>query len=389
MRLETDRGARRFLAQGAGVALMAALLAACGGGGGGGGSSGTPAGATGTTGTGGTSVTGPTATGPGGGTSSCAATQGTAANGLALGVCFSRDATLNTTVFDIGHRDLAGSDTAVTVVNFAAKNYAITLPGLLPSPVSFAATDENPCANLLGDKSGLLLEVPNNPGNSPSTTLLSFTQGYGSITAGQLGCTISKTGRPTPEIALSVFDFGTWERFAGGNALFYSGWYARRPDAAAAVPPTGSVTFGASRPGVAVGYLFSALDALGTSATVRNATFNAATRTVSGTLDTFQRNRQGLAAVASVQIESVSFSNIPVAANGDFDGPLNGTGNVVPSNTSTPIPASVTGRIKGTVLAANGGAGPAEMAARFQATLTAQGAAAANGRATGAFAIVP
>lgn len=386
MRLGRARGARRSLAQGASMALIAALLAACGGGGGGGGGSSNTAGngiGTGTgTGTGGATV------GPGGGTGSCAATQNTAPNGLALGVCFSQDATLNTTVFDIGHRDIPNSDSAVTVVNFAAKSYTVTLPGLLPAPVNLAATDENPCANLLGDKSGLLLEVPNNPGNAPSTTLLSFAQGFGAITAGQLGCSISKLGRPTPEIALSLLDFGTWERFAGGNALYYSGWYARRPEVAA-VLPTRSVAFGASRPGVAVGYLFSALDSLGISAAVRNVTFDAATRTVSGTIDTVQRNRQGRAAVANVQVESVSFAGIPVAQNGDFDGALNGTGNIIPQNTNTPIPASVTGRIRGTVVAAGDGAGPAEMAARFQLVLSAQGATNAVGRATGAFAILP
>lgn len=378
MSLGRARGARRSLAQGAGIALLTALLAACGGGGGGGG--GTGGGGAGGGGGGGGAGGGDGALGSGNGAGTCAATQNTTANGFVLGVCENQAASGGIT-FDVAHREVSNSEAAVSVVNFATKSYTLTLPDFSSTPVTLTAADETSCANVLGQSSGALLEQENSPAAGLRSTLLSFSQPARAFTAGA-GCNRNASAQPAA-LTLQTFDFGAWERAVSSREFYYGGWYARRPAVPAQVPS--SAVASGNRIGVAVGYLFNAVETLGTSGQVRNVAFDAASRTISGTIDSFALSSAGPIREATARLVSLSFAGVPVDTAGNFDGALSGNANLILDGVLTT--GAVTGRIKGSMLTA--GASGVEVAGRFQAAVSTQTGAqiVVRARAAGSFAI--
>lgn len=382
MRLERARGARRSAVQGAGIALIAALLAACGGGGGGGGASG--GGGAGNTGTGGGTGT----LGPGGGLGTCRATQDTSATGFTLGVCDNRTSSAGSEQNDVGFKDIVDAAAIVSIVDYAAKAYTLNLPSPIGSPVALsAATQEDRCLNRLGNAVGLALQEPvNATTGQPRSAILSFTQATTGTAANDPVCP-SRPGQ-SAQLPLTKIDFGTWERYVGAAELYYGGWYTPRAGNAAS-RPTADVAFDGAGAGVAgsgglsAGYLFTAISSFGTSATVRNVSYSAATGKLTGTLSNFDYSRSGQAIPANATLTSATFT-ATVEANGRFSGTLAGTGTLTPAGQSS-LSATVAGLVEGVVVG-NPTSG-FELAARYQASLTGAGLTAPSARAAGSFAI--
>lgn len=367
------RGAGRPLAQTAGIALVTALLVACGGGGGGGG------GGTSSTGTG--TGTGTGTLGPGGGLGTCPATRDTSATAFTLGVCDTVSAT-GAEQHDVGFKDVSSS---VTINDFAAKRYTLNLPASIGSPV--ALSQENRCLNALGSQVGLVLEEPVRAAAGQARSLVqSFTQGTTGTDAQDATC----PNRPARSAALplNLVDFGAWERFVGGAApfeLYYGGWYA--PRAGAPIRPAVNVVFdgnGANRTGaggISVGYLFTAVSFFGMSGTLSNVSYDAATSTITGTLSNFQYSRSARPVAANAAMTSARFT-ATVAPNGTFTGTLTGTGTLTPEGQSSTA-AAVTGLVEGVIVGDQSGF---ELAARYQASLTATGLSLPSARTAGSFA---
>lgn len=377
MSLEQSGGTRRPLAQCAGIALVSAVLAACGGGGGGGGGGNTSG-----------NQQGSATEGPGGGTGTCRATQNTVRDGLTLGACitFENDIQRN----DIGFKELPYT---VAIDPTEAKRYTLTVSEPVAKTETFrvsndvAASDEDRCQNRLGAKAVLTLSKPQLPQPGQAYMVLtSATQSTGGSDPRPDRC--ANVAAQPPALALRAIDFGTWEVYLGGAENYYSGWLQPRAGITP-VQPNRNVTFDGAGPnqvgtgdaGIAVGYSFTRISSFGVSAVLRDVRFS--NNRITGVLDTFQYSRL----VGTRQEPEVTLRRLTFAAdvsNGQFDGTLTGEGTVTPVTGGSASAGTVAGRIRGAIV--NAGTAGFEVAARYQAVVTVAGSDTGLSRVAGAFA---
>lgn len=374
MSIRTSRHTARRTLDAAAVTFATLVLAACGGGGGGGSSASTP------------SVVAPAASVAGSGPNgSCGGSIGngtTDLTGLTLGACDSATATQR---WSTAFRSL---DTTVTPLNAATRSYRVQTPApSAPADVTLAAADsESTCLNLIGNRRLLVMQSPlGASASTPYTLLASAASAY----SGNSSCEGGPLPAGGPAVALTVADFGVWERNVGTAVPregYSGGWYATRNGATPFQPTANFVAGSTAATGLATGFLFNRDIQFGASAPA-TLTFTAGTTApavVSGSISnisylnsvTVRNVGQTAGTVPVPRIVTMQFQNLAVV-NGRFSGSLTGTGAVAGQ--------TVAGVVEGIVVrnATNTGN---EIVGRFQGELRdATNTAVGGTRIVGAF----
>lgn len=377
-----------------GVALLLAALAACGGGGGGGGGNdGAVAGGGGGTDGGGGGV---------GVQPNCDAVRAPTAGGFMLGVCSTRQggSELNAHTF----KSLAiVPGQPLVAPNYAGVKPSYTLnlaaPVLASGPATLGPEAEDRCRIFIGTRPGYTLQVPSaealrtNP-EAPRVAVISFTQGSAACPEATLADGTRRPGRaatdPSFNTAAKLVDFGTFERYVGGQELYYGGWYVPRQQGA--FNPAVALRFpsrAAIGGGMMGGYLFTAISSFGLSGVLGDivytppATAGGAGRLV-GTIANFGYSRANETVTSpQVRFEGPVTIEATVQPSGAFSGTLRGSGFLGATA------AAFNGAIEGvvvTVPAAGGAVAAGELAARVQGELAVPGASAPGARMVGALA---
>jgi hypothetical protein len=233
-----------------GVLALSALASACGGGGGG------------TTPTTNVDPNNPIAS------QSCGATSSTTGAGYVIGACAvgvkqSDGSTIEKTTSQFQEALFSvGVDQTVTAVPDPATGlnytFSITLP-VGSGSATFSPTAKTCSGNQIGDRTGYITQVfadPTATETSPRYTLLSFAKASEIIDPNAKilngSCIPNPTALKEIGTLTRVSDFGVWERYIGGAAIYYGGWYATR--GATHTAPTAAKTY---TEGSVVGYRFT------------------------------------------------------------------------------------------------------------------------------------
>ena len=374
-------------ARSVGVALLLAALAACGGGGGGGGGD-SAVGANGGAVGGGNGGTG---TQP-----NCDAVRSPTPGAFMLGVCSTRQAGSELNAHTFKSLAILPGQPLVTP-DFATRSYTLNLaaPVLAGGPATLGPAAEDTCRIFIGTRPGYTLQIPSpdvlntNP-EAPRVAVISFTQGSNVCPAATLADGTTRPARaataPSFNTPAKLVDFGTFERYVGGQELYYGGWYFPRQQnafnpAVALRFPTRAAIGG----GMLGGYLFTAISSFGVSGVVGDiaytppATAGGAGR-LTGTIANFGYSRANETVTSpQVRFEGPVTIEASVTPTGAFSGTLRGTG--VLGATA----ASFNGAIEGVIVTAPGAAA-GELAARVQGELAVPGASAPGARMVGALA---
>ncbi len=243
------------------VLALSALASACGGGGGG--TTTTPA----------VDPNNPIAS------QSCGATSATTGDGYVIGACAvavkqADGSSFETTtsqfqdaLFSVSvDQNVTATADPTTGLNYA---FSITLP-VGSGSATFSPTAKTCSGNQIGDRTGYITQVfadPTATETSPRYTLLSFAKASEIVdpTAKVLNgsCIPNPTALNEIGTVTRVSDFGVWERYIGGAAIYYGGWYATR--GATHTVPTAAKTY---TQGSVVGYRFTQTLIYGMSAKV-------------------------------------------------------------------------------------------------------------------------
>jgi hypothetical protein len=270
----------------------------------------------------------------------CPAANNATSNGYSLGVCSASGGTQNKPVY---RGDLSIN---VTVNNYAAKAYTLNLNAETgPSTVAFGSANEDRCQNLVG-AGRINTETVPNPARGVYAAVLSGTQKPTDPIAGDSCFQAGGAGLPPAlNVPLTFVDFGTWERYVGGQSFYYGGWYTAL--GSANVKPAAAKTYSAG--GLSFGYVYTTVSSFGTAGVVSSVAVDA-TGTITGTVNDFQNSRTGFDPSLNAQIVSLTMAGT-AAADGTFSGTLTG---VATFGASGPQQAILGGGFEGRFFGPNG-----------------------------------